>query len=51
MKLKKSDIKKLNDKLNTLEHLLKNAGFDDDFKSIFENVVLDHLDEIINEFN
>ena len=28
MKLKKSDIKKLNDKLNTLEHLLKNAGFD-----------------------
>lgn len=51
-KLSTKDISRLEERLKELADLFSAAGdgYDDDEETLFENVVIDHLDELINGF-
>lgn len=51
-KLSPEDIQRLEARLKELYNLFVDSGYgyEDDEEGLFENVVIDHLDEMINEY-
>ena len=49
-KLSNEAIEQLENKLAELSKVFNNNGYDDTAQDIFENVVLEHLDDILSEF-